>query len=83
MKSHSDEKPFECVHEGCGKCFKTPELLKQHGRCHTLERNYKCTRALCVDHESFKSQAELKLHEKRMHTLVGRRGGGKGEAAGE
>jgi len=69
IATHSSEKPFKCMVEGCNKAFKTQELLKQHGRCHTVERNYKCPRPLCEHHESFKSQAELKLHEKRIHTL--------------
>lgn len=69
IATHRNEKPHRCPEPGCDKAFKTAELLKQHSRCHTVERNYKCSRPLCASHEAFKSLAELKLHEKRIHTL--------------
>ena len=34
-----------------------------------MERHYKCDRQLCAAHAAFKSLAELRLHEKRVHTL--------------
>ncbi|KAI9255972.1 hypothetical protein BY458DRAFT_519736 [Sporodiniella umbellata] len=35
MHSHTGEKPYECVHEGCGRRFSVVSNLRRHAKIHT------------------------------------------------
>ena len=43
---HTNEKPYECQHSGCGMKFRTEGALKQHTECHSEYNNYICDAGL-------------------------------------
>ena len=67
-------KPFECLHPGCGKRFKTSSKLGEHTRTHTDERPFECLHPRCG--KRFKNSNHLGEHT-RTHTeeAVARRAG--------
>jgi hypothetical protein len=49
--------------DGCTKCFKTQELLKQHGRCHTVGALYTC---VCGTRKTFCYSAQRRAVRRRL-----------------
>eukprot|EP01135_Chromosphaera_perkinsii_P001461 Nk52_evm1s174 gene=Nk52_evmTU1s174 len=41
-QTHTGEKPYVCVHPGCGQRFSQANVLATHTRVHTGEKPYKC-----------------------------------------
>ena len=71
MKSHvilhSDERPFTCSKEGCGKTFKRKSYLIVHRISHTSKLIH-CTREGCE--QIFKAEIYLKRHINYKHPSV-------------
>ena len=60
IRIHTDEKPFECQHSGCGLKFRTEGALKQHMECHSEYNNYICDCGL-----RYKTSQSLRKHKTR------------------
>ncbi|EAT46893.1 AAEL001924-PA, partial [Aedes aegypti] len=65
-RSHTNEKPYKCWHEGCDKAYKTRSAVTKHFRIHTGEKPYKCSYEGCD--KSYACSQLLKVH-RRKHTL--------------
>ncbi|KAJ9118802.1 hypothetical protein QFC24_006001 [Naganishia onofrii] len=57
----SEEKSFECTHEGCDKRFWTAQHLSRHEKLHEIPLEYECPHC---------EQAFAKHHQLRSHTAV-------------
>jgi uncharacterized C2H2 Zn-finger protein len=65
-RGHSGDRPFRCPH--CpDKAFRRSDNLKYHLSSHQTERSFMCAR--CA--KSFRTQKDLKSHEKTVHVEVG------------
>ncbi|XP_062544306.1 zinc finger protein ZFP2-like [Armigeres subalbatus] len=65
-RSHTNEKPYKCWHEGCDKAYKTRSAVTKHYRIHSGEKPYKCSYGGCD--KSYACSQLLKVHV-RKHTL--------------
>ncbi|WP_330925525.1 C2H2-type zinc finger protein [Candidatus Sororendozoicomonas aggregata] len=64
VRNHTGERPFPCLHPGCGKAFTTNRDLIQHrAQVHMGERRFKCQHC----QKSFKRSTHLKVHIKTVH----------------
>ena len=64
---HSDERPFTCYTDGCGKTFKTKNCLESHQKRHKKEL-LKCTLERCE--QTFTGKRSLKRHITDIHPSV-------------
>lgn len=67
--SHTGEKPFHCVHDGCRKTFSVWSNMRHHMRnshSHTGKEPLHCTHAGCG--KAFSDQSNMRRHVKRCHT---------------
>ncbi|CAG2163736.1 unnamed protein product [Oppiella nova] len=70
MVSHSDDRPYQCPHESCGKRFKCRDGHRKHIQtAHTNERPFVCDHKDCD--KRFKSRSELMNHKTRIHGTDG------------
>ena len=61
IRSHTNERPFECSELDCGKTFRREDHLRRHVQiAHKNERNYICTWEGCQ--KRFCDSAKLKTH---------------------
>ncbi|XP_062544311.1 zinc finger protein 267-like [Armigeres subalbatus] len=66
-RSHTNEKPYKCCHEGCDKAYKTrPGVTIHYRNQHSGEKLYKCSYGGCD--KSYACSQLLKVHV-RKHTL--------------
>ncbi|XP_072750775.1 uncharacterized protein [Anoplolepis gracilipes] len=65
IRVHTGEKPFPCLHPGCGKVFARSENLKIHKRTHTGEKPFKCEYPGCE--RRFANSSDRKKHS-HVHT---------------
>ena len=65
--SHSNERPFTCITDGCGKTFKRKVDLNEHQITHRLKL-FQCTGEGCG--HRFKAKEYLKQHIKEKHSSV-------------
>lgn len=65
MRTHTREKPYQCVSPRCGRSFGQESDLKRHIRKHSGERPYVCVSQTCG--KSFSRSDNLKTHVKRVH----------------
>ncbi|XP_029168473.1 pair-rule protein odd-paired-like isoform X2 [Nylanderia fulva] len=65
IRVHTGEKPFPCLHPGCGKVFARSENLKIHKRTHTGEKPFKCEYQGCD--RRFANSSDRKKHS-HVHT---------------
>lgn len=70
MRTHTNEKPFECPEPGCGKTFALQSALTIHMRVHTGEKPFKCPHPGCgmAFAESSNLSKHVKTHLPRMGT---------------
>lgn len=62
MRTHTNEKPFECPEPGCGKTFALQSALTIHMRVHTGEKPFKCPHPGCG--MAFAESSNLSKHVK-------------------
>jgi hypothetical protein len=62
---HTNERPFQCTWEGCGKAFIQRSALTVHLRTHTGEKPHHCMHPGCG--KSFSDSSSLARH-RRIHT---------------
>lgn len=62
---HTNQRPYRCEVEGCGKTFNWPSCFKSHKRVHA-EDKYECS--VCLSRFSFK--ANLRNHLKTIHNQI-------------
>lgn len=62
LRSHNNERPFQCPHDGCDKSYLEEKHLKQHlGGSHSTERKYSCEEPACG--KSFLTSTRLRRHQ--------------------
>lgn len=62
LRSHNNDRPFKCLHPGCGKNFLRNTHLKRHIKsAHSNIRDYTCSWAGCE--KSFSTGTRLRRHE--------------------
>ena len=65
VRTHTNERPYECKQRGCGKAFMISHHLKNHYKSHSDLRPFECAEPGCE--QGFKSKYALKNHEKKHH----------------
>ena len=65
LKTHSNDRPYVCDTDGCGKSYKTLCHLKAHRTTHN-GRQFECDVDACS--KRFKSQRNLNQHMERQHS---------------
>ena len=70
MRTHTNERPYECKQRGCGKAFMISHHLKNHYKSHSDHRPFECAEPGCE--QGFKSKYALKNHEKKHHNPLNR-----------
>ena len=65
VRTHTNERPYECKQRGCGKAFMISHHLKNHYKSHSDHRPFECAEPGCE--QGFKSKYALKNHEKKHH----------------
>jgi insecticidal toxin complex protein TccC len=60
MRTHTKERPYACILEGCGLRFSQASALKTHMRIHTGQKPYICMNNIC--NKSFAQKGELDRH---------------------
>ncbi|CAF3790778.1 unnamed protein product [Adineta steineri] len=65
LRSHTQDRPFQCVHIGCKKTFTRAEYLRLHERSHTGEKPYPCDHPDCS--KAFSNPSDRTKHVKRTH----------------
>ena len=66
---HTQERPYMCLVENCGRVFRQSGTLKLHTRSHTGERPYMCD-VVCSGvkcGKAFVSSSHLSSHKKKSH----------------
>ena len=58
MRTHTNERPYECKQRGCGKAFMISHHLKNHYKSHSDHRPFECAEPGCE--QGFKSKYALK-----------------------
>lgn len=69
LRSHTGEKPFHCIHPGCGKAFSVRSNMMRHMRnfrSHTGGKAFRCTHSGCG--KAFFDRSNMRRHAKRCHT---------------
>ncbi|KAI0480229.1 hypothetical protein GGR56DRAFT_625139 [Xylariaceae sp. FL0804] len=62
LRSHTNERPFKCPHEDCGKDYMEEKHLRQHLKAsHTAEREYICAHPGCG--KGFMTNTRLRRHQ--------------------
>eukprot|EP00834_Sanchytrium_tribonematis_P001432 NODE_35_length_36362_cov_0.944434.p8 type:complete len:436 gc:universal NODE_35_length_36362_cov_0.944434:586-1893(+) len=66
-KNDTEERPFQCSWEGCGKRFKRFEHVKRHERIHSGEKPYSCPYSGCEKRfsRSDNLQNHIRVHQKQ------------------
>ena len=62
---HSDERPFVCIHPGCGKTFGDASNFNAHVKKHSGEKPHACPHPGCED--LFNDKGNLKKHFLAVH----------------
>ena len=70
VRTHTNERPYECKQRGCGKAFMISHHLKNHYKSHSDHRPFECAEPGCE--QGFKSKYALKNHEKKHHNHLTR-----------
>ncbi|CAF3167906.1 unnamed protein product [Rotaria socialis] len=65
LRTHTQDRPFQCSHMGCAKTFTRAEYLRLHERSHTGEKPYPCEYADCS--KAFSNPSDRTKHMKRTH----------------
>ena len=60
VRTHTNERPYECKQRGCGKAFMISHHLKNHYKSHSDLRPFECAEPGCE--QGFKSKYALKNH---------------------
>ena len=58
VRTHTNERPYECKQRGCGKAFMISHHLKNHYKSHSDHRPFECAEPGCE--QGFKSKYALK-----------------------
>ncbi|CAF0889151.1 unnamed protein product [Adineta ricciae] len=65
LRTHTQDRPFQCTHTGCTKAFTRAEYLRLHERSHTGEKPYPCEYPDCS--KAFSNPSDRTKHVKRTH----------------
>ncbi|CAF1197151.1 unnamed protein product [Rotaria sordida] len=65
LRTHTQDRPYQCSHIGCTKTFTRAEYLRLHERSHTGEKPYPCEYADCS--KAFSNPSDRTKHIKRTH----------------
>ncbi|UJR22774.1 hypothetical protein I4U23_025806 [Adineta vaga] len=65
LRTHTQDRPFQCLHIGCTKTFTRAEYLRLHERSHTGEKPYPCEYSDCS--KAFSNPSDRTKHVKRTH----------------
>lgn len=62
--THKNDQPFKCLHDICGKAFKTQTYLNRHQIMHSNVYKYECEECS----RPFKTKGKLRQHRLRIHS---------------
>ncbi|CAF3803570.1 unnamed protein product [Rotaria sp. Silwood1] len=65
LRTHTQDRPYQCSHIGCTKTFTRAEYLRLHERSHTGEKPYLCEYVDCS--KAFSNPSDRTKHIKRTH----------------